>query len=89
MPKSKNRKGHKAKKEAYKMKVKQDQERMRKVMHEQYVKSKDDYLASQEMHKDSEEQEIDIDTGDFGMNEEVVVDTNKDIDIDIDDIEIV
>ena len=70
MPKSKNRKNHKSKLADFKLKKKQEDERMRKVMYDKYMKAQEDYLASQEEHKDTEqEQEINIDTDDFTIDE--------------------
>jgi len=69
MPKSKNNKNHKQRLASYKLQKKQEEERLKKLMYEQYIKAQEDYLAAQEAHKDTEEQEIEIDTDDFTIDE--------------------
>ena len=70
MPKSKNGKNHKKRLAAYKLKKKQDEEKLRKMMYEKYLKAQEEYLDSQEEHKDTEEQEIEIDTDDFTIDDD-------------------
>lgn len=69
MPKSKNSKNHKKRLASYKLKKKQEEEKFRKLMYEKYLKAQEDYLASQEAHTDTEEQEIEIDVDDFTIDE--------------------
>lgn len=80
MGKSRNGKNHKQRLAAYKIKKKQDQERFKKMMYDNYIRAQQEYLASQESHKETEEQEVDIDTGDFNLD----IDINDNIIIDDD-----
>lgn len=72
MPKSKNKKDHKKRLAAYKLRKKQEQEKLKKLMYEKYIKAQEEYLASQQEHKDTEEQDvdIDIDVDDFTIDED-------------------
>lgn len=79
MSKSKSTKDHKKRLAAYKLKRKQQQERFKKQMYDMYIKSQQDYLASQEAHTDSAEQEVDIDVGNINLDEITVPDVPDEI----------
>lgn len=89
MPKSRNRKNHKRKTQIYKDRKKQEQEKLKKLMYEKYIKAQEDYLSSQEEHKAVEETEekieVDVDLPEIDVNE---VDVDTQVDIDINDIKI-
>lgn len=87
MSKSKSTKDHKKRLASYKIKRKQDQNRVRKMLYDNYIRAQEEYLANQEAHKETEEQELDIDIGDVNIDDIKIPDSGTELsDVQVPDV---